>query len=142
MSNSFLEHSDPQEAFLDENLAKFGDALVNLIYSLARSIARERPDGAKVSNKVLSESLSDAGLREIAPSRCDRHDLGDIAESIIAYAWINDLIEIEEAAEILSKSLKKTDFRSRKEIFKMSEKGFKNLLLTISKRIPIEKSQI
>lgn len=142
MTFSFSEYSDPKEAFLDENLAKFGDALVNLIYSLARSIAKRDPDGAKVSNKVLSDALSSAGLRKIAPSRSDRHELGDITESIIAYAWINDKIEIKEAAEIISKFLDKKDFQSRKKTKKMSEKGFKNLLLTISKRIPIEYGQI
>ena len=101
MTFSFSEYSDPEEAFLDENLAKFGDALVNLIYSLARSMAKGEPDGAKVSNKVLSDALSSARLR-------------------------------------ISKFLDKEDFQSRKKTKKMSEKGFKNLLLTISKRIPIE----
>lgn len=136
----FLDYSEPEEAFLDENLAKFGDALVNLIYSLARSIARGEPDGAKVSNKVLSDALSDAGLRELAPSRADRHELGDFAEAIVAYAWIENLIEIEEAAQILADPLKKIDFQKRKEIRKGSKKGFKKLLVTISNRISLDKS--
>lgn len=135
-----LKDSKPEEAFLDENLAKFGDALVNLIYSLARSVAKGEPDGAKVPNRVLSDALSESGLRDLAPPRSDRHELGDFAEAMIAYAWIENLIEIEEASEILVEPLKKIDFQKRKEIHRGSKKGFKKLMVTISSRINIGKS--
>lgn len=142
MPGSFLQGTDPEEAILDEDLAKLGDTLVNLIYSLARSMAQGEPDGAKASNKVLSESLRMAGLRNLAPSRIDRHRLGDITEAMIAFAWLQGRIEIEEAAEILSDSLREADFQSRREVLKASGEGFKNLLITISERISIAKDQI
>lgn len=140
MSESFLRYSDLEDALLDEELSKLGDALVNLIYSLARSIAREKPDGARAPNEVLSKALTEADLRDLAPSRVDRHRLGDIAEAIIAFAWLRDEIGVEEAAKILSRPLAERDFQSRQDIFKGAEKGFKNLLVTISERIPLEKS--
>ncbi|KXA98118.1 hypothetical protein AKJ37_01250 [candidate division MSBL1 archaeon SCGC-AAA259I09] len=139
---TFFSYSDPEEAFLDQNLAKLGDCLVNLIYSLARSVARETPDGAKAPNRVLSESLNKAGLRDLAPSRSDRHDLGDVAEAIIAYAWLQGKIDIEEAAEILSESFHGVNFDNRKKIFNAAEKGFENLLKTIAERISFEKEKI
>lgn len=142
MPDSLLQNNDPEKAILDEDLAKLGDTLVNLIYSLARSMAQKKPDGAKVSNKVLSESLRMAGLRSLAPSRVDRHRLGDITEAMIAFAWLQDKIKIEEAAEILSDSLREVDFQSRREVLKASGEGFKNLLITISERIPIAKDQV
>lgn len=142
MLNYLSRYSDQKEAFLDGNLAKLGDALVNLIYSLAISEARGKPDGAKVPNKVLSESLSRAGLRSLAPSRLDKHRLGDIAEAMIAFAWLQNKIEIKEAAQILSDPLSERNFQSRRDALKGAEEGFKNLLITISKRIPIEKSRI
>lgn len=137
---SFLKYSNSQEAFLDQNLAKLGDTLVNLLYSLARSMARRKPDGAKVPNKVLSESLRGAGLRDFAPSRVDSHRLGDISEAVIAFAWLEDEIEVEEAAEIIATSLEERDFQDRKSILKGAEEGFKNLLIVISERISIEGS--
>lgn len=140
MLDSLLNYSDSREAFLDEDLAKLGDALVNLIYSLARSTARGEPDGAKAPNKVLSDSLNEAGLRDLAPSRVDRHQLGDITEAIIAYAWIQNKIEIKEAAEILSASLSEEDFESRREVLKSTKEGFKNLLIEISERISLGES--
>lgn len=140
--NFFSNYSNPKEAFLDEDLAKLGDTLVNLIYSLGRSIAQNKPDGAKAPNKVLSESLDTAGLRDIAPSRVDKHQLGDVTEAIIAYAWLQEKIKIKEAAEILAESLKNTDFNNRKKVLKAAETGFKNLLTTISERISYGKNHI
>lgn len=138
MSDWFANYSDPKDAVLSEDLAKLGDPLVNLIYSLAISKARGAPDGDKASNKVLSEALSAAGLRDLASSRVDRHRLGDVAEAIIVFAWLRDEIEIEEAAEILAGSFEGVDFGSRKEVFRAAEEGFDNLLSVISERISFE----
>ena len=138
MLKDFFEYSSPEEAFLDENLAKLGDALVNLIYSMAMSISKLEPDGAKVPNEVLSNSLSEAGFRHLAPSRVDSHRLADIVEAIVAYAWIKGEIDLDESADILSTSLSKRNLEKRREVFKGAEEGFKNLLIEISKRIPLE----
>ncbi len=137
---SLSKYSKPEEAFLDEDLAKLGDALVNLIYSLSKSLAQDKPGGARAPNRVLSEALTQAGLRNLAPSRVDSHRLGDVVEAIVAYAWLKDEIEIREAAEILSESLMDADFQNRQVVFKRSEEGFKNLLTTIDKRISLEQN--
>ncbi len=139
---SLSKYSKPEEAFLDEDLAKLGDALVNLIYSLSKSLAQDKPGGARAPNRVLSEALTQAGLRNLAPSRVDRHRLGDVAEAIIAYAWLNENMSIEEAVDILSNSLKGRNLEKRSELFEGAEEGFKNILLTISKMIDFEESQI
>ncbi len=138
ISGFFSDYSDSKDAVLNEDLSKLGDPLVNLIYSLARSMSRDKPDGAKAPNKVLSESLSAAGLRGLAPSRVDSHRLGDVTEAIIAFAWLRGEIEIVEAASILADSFEKTDFGSRKEVFKAAEAGFEELLLVISERVSFE----
>lgn len=137
---SLSQYSEPEEALLDEDLAKLGDALVNLIYSLAKSEARDKPDGDRAPNRVLSGALSKAGLRDIAPSRADSHRLGDVTEALIAYAWLNGEIEIGEAVDIVSDSLEGKDLQSRSELWEGGEEGFKNLLITISKMINFEKS--
>ncbi len=138
MSRDFFDYPDSEDVFLDEDLAKLGDALVNLVYSLARSMAKDMPDGGRAPNEVLSNSLSEAGLRDLAPSRVDSHRLADIVEAIIAYAWLEGEMDIGEAAEILSESLSKSDFDNRRDVFRRSEEGFKNLLMTIDKRVSLE----
>lgn len=133
-------YSKPEEAFLDAGLAKLGDVLVNFIYSLGRSIARGQADGDKIPNSVLANALVKSGLRDLAPSRVDRHQIGDVVEAILAYAWLNNDVGIHEAAGILADSLKKADFQDREEVLKRAEEGFKNLLLKIADREPFEKS--
>lgn len=137
---SLSQYSKPEEAFLDEDLAKLGDALVNLIYSLSKSLAQGKPGGIRASNRVLSEALTKAGLRDLAPSRVDRHRLGDVAEAMIAYAWLDEKLDIEEAVDILSDSLKEKSLENRNELIEGAEEGFKNLLITISKMIDFEES--
>lgn len=133
-------YSDPREAFLDSNLAKLGDVLVNFIYSLSLSIVRGQPDGDKIPNSVLSKALMEADLRHLAPSRIDRHGIGDVVESIIAYYWLKNEVNIIEAVEILTDSMRETDFQDRNEILISAKEGFKNLLLKIIDRESLEKN--
>ncbi|KXB03379.1 hypothetical protein AKJ47_02355 [candidate division MSBL1 archaeon SCGC-AAA261G05] len=128
-----------EEAFLDPDLAKLGDVLVNFIYSLGRSIARGQPDGDKIPNSVLAAALVDADLRDLAPSRVDRHQIGDVVEAILAYAWLQEDIEISRAAEVLASSLEGVDFQDRDEVLNGAEEGFKNLLLKIADRESLER---
>ncbi len=138
MIERFLNYSDFEDAILDGDLAKLGDPLANFIYSLGKSMASGQPVGDKVSNEVLSNALSAAGLRYLAPSRVDRHRLGDFVEAIIAFAWLEGEIEIDEAANILSDFFENVNFESRKEVRSAAEEGFEELLLVISRRIPFE----
>ncbi|KXA91731.1 hypothetical protein AKJ57_00135 [candidate division MSBL1 archaeon SCGC-AAA259A05] len=138
MKDFLLDYSNSREALLDEDLAKLGDALANLIYSLARSRARGRPDGAKAPNRVLSGALDKVGLRNLAPSRVDRHRLGDVAEAAIAFAWLEGEVGIEEAAEVVSGPLMERDFESRRDVQEGAEEGFKELLRLVAGRLGLE----
>jgi len=60
--------------------------------------------GAKVDSRLLAEALKKAGLRNLLPSRIDRHKQADAAEALIVYAWVRDAMTIEEGVSILEKS--------------------------------------
>lgn len=90
------------EVLTDHELASLGDAYVNFAYSLALSIARRRPVGAKVKGTVLAAAVKKAGLRECLPSRMTRHSLSDAAESLIVYAWLNSCITLDETIAALA----------------------------------------
>lgn len=94
-----------QAATRNKELAKLGDPLTNLIFSLAHSLALGKFSGEKVSGKILAQSLHLADFRHLAPSRLDAHGLGDCVEAIIAYAWIRGSMTISEAVRLLSKQL-------------------------------------
>ncbi len=90
-----------QDILLDKDLAKLGDAYINLAYSLALSQRLKRPSGAKVGNQTLAEAVKRAGLREKLPRRIDRHERGNVAEALIAYAWLKKVLGLEDCLKVL-----------------------------------------
>lgn len=96
---------------LEENFKGFGDALVNFLYSLAKSKATGVWTGEKVSNYVLSQALITSELE--APGGLDKHEKGDYVEAYIAKAWIDGIVTIDEAASILIASLIQYDLEEK-----------------------------
>lgn len=94
-----------EKNFTDKGLAKFGDSLLNFVFSLALSEYLGRPTGERVPNASLSLALEMSGLRKLAPPRSDKHARGDVAEAILAYAWLEGLITIDEAVRIIRENL-------------------------------------
>ena len=92
------------EVLADRGLASLGDAYVNFVYSLALSNRRRQPVGVKVKGSVLAEALKKAGLRDFLGSRMSRHALADAAEALLAYAWLNGRITLDECVALLGKS--------------------------------------
>lgn len=93
-----------QEIITDHNLATLGDAYTNLVYSLYLSTKKGKPTGAKANNYLLSKALKQVGLRELLPSRTDRHKQADAAEALLVYVWLLGLTTITENVETLIRS--------------------------------------
>lgn len=97
----------------DKGLAKIGDGVVNLTYSIAKSIYltkvnknnRNVRTGLKVSKKILAEALKKANMKDFSKSRADAHDLADTVEALIAYVWFSDRMTIEDIVNCLVDSL-------------------------------------
>jgi len=115
-------HKSLREVLLDKKSAGLGDAYVNFIYSLAYSLKFNELSGIKVSSETLAEALKRAGLRNLLPSRLNRHVLGNAAEALILHAWLNNLISDEECVNIL------------KDHLESPVEAFTSLLLEIRKR--------
>ncbi|MCK5046937.1 MAG: hypothetical protein KAS22_10180, partial [Candidatus Heimdallarchaeota archaeon] len=94
-----------REIMRNRNLAKFGDALVNFIYSLAKTKAYGKPVGERVYDKALSEAVRGAGLRALMPSSSSAGDVGDGAEALIGHSYLNGLYTIDEQVAILESSI-------------------------------------
>ncbi|WP_297513846.1 ribonuclease III family protein [Thermococcus sp.] len=123
--------------FTDKGLAKFGDSLLNFAFSLALSEYLGRPTGERVPNASLALALEMSGLRKLAPPRSDKHVRGDVAEAIFAYAWLEGLITIDEAARIIRENLSEdvTHFTRKKEAI---GKALAVLYREIGKRLELE----
>jgi len=95
------QYRNLREVLMDQKLAALGDAYVNFIYSVALSKRKGEPTGAKVDSRLLAEALKKAGLRNLLPSRIDRHKQADAAEALIVYAWVQGSVTMEEGISIL-----------------------------------------
>jgi hypothetical protein len=98
------KYSSLSEILTDKPLAALGDAYVNFVYSLALSRKSRTPCGKKVKGTPLAEAVRKAGLRQVLPSRIDKHVLSDAAEALLVYAWLNNFITIEQSVEVLEKT--------------------------------------
>lgn len=111
-----------REIMVEGNLAAFGDALANLIYSIYVSHKNKRPTGTRVDSQILSDAIKKADLRRVMPSRVTRHKLADAAEALLGYAWLQGLITLNESVELLVKQDEVVD-------------AFTSLILEIKKRL-------
>ncbi len=127
----------------DKGLAKIGDGIVNLAYSVAKSIYLTNNSknnkiyrtGKKVSQKILSNALKNADMKKFARSRADAHDLADTVEAIIAYVWLKNKMTLKEIIEFLADNIS-GNLSSRSEEIINATEAFTNLLNYIKKFLP------
>ncbi len=94
----------------DKGLAKLGDEIINMVYSLAESLFINQPTGEKINATVLSESMKMSGLRYLAKTRAKAHSIADSAEAVIAYAYLQEKISISELVEKVQQGFQKKPF--------------------------------
>ena len=127
----------------DKGLAKIGDGIVNLTYSVAKSIVLTRNSktknpirtGMKVSKTILANALKKADMKKFSKNRADAHDIADSVEALIAYVWIIEKMTIEDIINFLVESLKE-NLTVRSEEIKNATVAFTNLLIHIKKYLP------
>jgi len=127
----------------DKGLAKLGDGIVNLTYSVAKSIylTKNSPNnkilrtGVKVSKTILATALKNANMKNLAKTRADAHDFADTAEALVAYVWLSKKISLDEIINYLWKNLT-GDLNIRNEEIKSATEAFTNLLNHIKELLP------
>ena len=140
-----LNISKSQKAIgTDKGLAKIGDGIVNLTYSMAKSIVLTQSNlnnkvlrtGLKVSKKILADSLKNADMKKFAKSRADAHDLADTVEALVAYVWLSNQMSLNEIIDLLTSNLS-GNLTIRSEEIKNATEAFTKLLITIKKLLPL-----
>lgn len=127
----------------DKGLAKIGDGIVNLTYSVAKSIYLTKNSsnnnvirtGMKVSKMILSNALKNANMRNFSKNRADAHDIADTAEALVAYVWINNNMTLKEIVDVLTVNLSGDLFNRKEEITRATE-AFTVLLKKMQKFLP------
>ncbi|MHA1961807.1 MAG: ribonuclease III family protein [Candidatus Thorarchaeota archaeon] len=125
---SFANQASVDEIMNDKGLAKLGDALVNLCYSLAKSLATDALTGEKVRDDVLAKALRSTPVYRHLRRRTDIGTAGDAYEAIIAYLWLSGQTSIEEVAAFLSQRLEIDKKTSRKREADTASEAFQALL--------------
>jgi hypothetical protein len=137
-----LKFKSAKKIGTDKGLAKIGDAVVNLAYSVAKSMYLTKINshnqvirtGEKVNRKILSIALKNAKMKDIAKSRADAHDLADSVEALIAYIWLNDKMTLNEIIDVLTNNLTGNIYERAQEI-QAATNAFTNLLNHVKKFI-------
>ncbi|MDX1797261.1 MAG: ribonuclease III family protein [Candidatus Lokiarchaeia archaeon] len=127
----------------DKGLAKIGDAIINLAYSVAKSIYLTKNNltdkvirtGKKVSKNILETALKNANMKSYARTRADAHDLADTVEALVAYVWFINKMSVKEIINLLADNLS-GDLFNRAEEIKKATVAFTNLLNHIKQFLP------
>lgn len=143
MSYKFLinDLNSQKKIGTDKGLAKIGDGIVNLTYSIAKSIFLTENSsnilrtGLKVNKTILSNALKNAGMKNFAKKRADAHDLANTVEAIIAYVFLNDNMTLNEIIDFLKDNLS-GNIKTRTQEIKNASIAFTNLLNYIKKFLP------
>lgn len=124
-----------KEIGINKKLAKFGDLITNLIYSLAKTIVIQQLDQRKVNRTILSNALKQAGLKPYCKTRANAHDMANTAEAFIGYMYCVEKWSIEQMVEILLPVLKASNLEEYKDEIAGATAAFTILLEKIKEEL-------
>ena len=127
----------------DKGLANIGDGVINLAFSVAKSIFLTNNStnkkivrtGLKVNRTILSNALKNANMKNFAKNRGDAHDLADSVEAIMAYVWLSNKMTLSDIIDILKNNFE-GDLRIKSQELKSATQAFTKLLTHAIKYLP------
>ena len=128
MWESFVQHETVEEIMNDKGLAKIGDGLVNLCYSLAKSQVIGYATGDKVRDSVLARAIRATDVYRHISRRTDSGRAADAYEAIIAYLWMKGLITVQGMVNILVQTLHLDSKTNRKKEGEIAAQSFQMFL--------------
>lgn len=130
------EHKSVRDIVNDKGLAKLGDSLVNLCYSLAKSVVLGDVTGEKVQDRVLARSIRAVSLYTQIGHKTDIGRAADAYEAIFAWLWLKRKISVESAVDIIVKALPIDSTTGRKEEGQVASHAFQVLLEQMVFQLP------
>jgi hypothetical protein len=110
----FVRHTSIEQIMNDKGLAKVGDNLVNLCYSLAKTLVLGYATGEKVRDSVLARAIRETSVYQHMNRRSDIGKAADAYEAIMAYLWMTGKITIPDMVDSLA-SLLDIDSKTSRE---------------------------
>ncbi|MFW9805750.1 MAG: ribonuclease III family protein [Candidatus Thorarchaeota archaeon] len=128
MWDDFVQHETIEEIVNDKGLAKVGDGIVNLCYSLAKSRVLGYATGAKVRDSVLARAIRATEVYRHISRRTDIGKAADAYEAIIAYLWMKDRISVQSMVDVLTQNLNLDSKTNRKREGEIAALSFQHFL--------------
>jgi hypothetical protein len=128
MWESFVQHTSIEQIMNDKGLAKVGDNLVNLCYSLAKSLVLGHTTGEKVRDSILARAIRGTSAYSRMNRRSDVGRAADAYEAIMAYLWMTNKTTIFAMVESLASFLDIDSNTSRVKEGERAAISFQHLL--------------
>lgn len=136
MWNDLVKHTTMDTIMRDKGLARIGDSLVNLCYSLAKSVVLGNATGEKVRDSVLAHALRSTPVYRNIRRRTDAGDAADAYEAILAFVWMTGKVSIDDVVASLVKTLNIDKETNRKKEGEIATNSFRVLLEQLSNHLP------
>ncbi|MHA2600962.1 MAG: ribonuclease III family protein [Candidatus Thorarchaeota archaeon SMTZ1-83] len=120
----------------DKGLAKVGDGLVNLCYSLAKSEVLGEATGEKVRDSVLARALRATPIYGHISRRTDSGAAADAFEAVVAYLWLTGKTTTETLVSTLVEKLDIHSEMNRKQEGEIAVEAFRNVLEGLMDLLP------
>lgn len=128
MWETFVQHESVEEIMNDKGLAKVGDGIVNLCYSLAKSRVLGYATGDKVRDSVLARAIRATDVYRHISRRTDSGKAADAYEAIIAYLWMKGTVTVQGMVDTLVHTLHIDSKTNRKREGEIAALSFQNFL--------------
>ena len=112
----------------DKGLAKVGDGIVNLCYSLAKSKVLGHATADKVRDSVLARAIRATDIYRHISRRTDSGRAADAYEAIMAYLWMTGRITVQSTVDALAKTLQIDSKTNRKKEGEIAARSFQLFL--------------
>jgi hypothetical protein len=136
MWNALIQHETIDSIMQDKGLAKIGDGIVNLCYSLAKSLVFGSATGEKVRDSVLARAIRSTALYQHMGRRTDIGRAADAYEAIMAFLWLKGMMTIEDAVTTLVPLLGIDTTTSRTREGEVAARAFQALLEENQEHLP------
>ncbi|MEM2142051.1 MAG: ribonuclease III family protein [Candidatus Thorarchaeota archaeon] len=136
MLYDLTRHETLREITNDTGLAQVGDCIVNLCYSVAKSLVLGRLHGERVRDIILARAIRSSCVYESIGKRTDVGKAADTYEAIIAYCWLRGLVSIEQMVQVLVDNLNDDISGSISREVATASVAFASLLESIVRALP------
>ena len=138
---SILNDKSLRNILTSKDLAQLGDFLVNFLYTYVKIGLYGIEGSVHVWDKSLTKAMEQADLRIQLGKKTKPDKVADAGEALVAYAYFNELLSINQMIEILDSKLDEQSFKNDKFEREQCSEAF-SILFTKIIEVALDKKKI